>query len=132
MTLFYGLLDPASGDLEFVCAGHPFPLLRRASGEILELGTGALPLGLRSEIELRSGRTTFAPGDRLVLFSDGLPEGIDLQHDAFGFERLRSTLSQTGTPEAIHDRILEAFSRHVRSEPLTDDLTLVVVGRDSS
>lgn len=131
MTLFFGLLDPASGDLEFVCAGHPFPLLRRSSGQILELGTGALPLGLRAEIELRAGHTVFERGDRLVLFSDGLPEGVDLQHDAFGFERLRSTVAEPGTPAAIHDRILRAFSRHVGSEPLTDDLTLVVVGRNA-
>jgi phosphoserine phosphatase RsbU/P len=132
MTLFYGLLEPLSGHLEFVCAGHPFPLLRRATGEILELGTGSLPLGLRAEIELHGGQTTIEPGDRLVLFSDGLPEGIDLEHDAFGFDRLRSALSEPGTPEAIHSRILQAFGRHIGSEPLTDDLTLVVVGRDPS
>jgi phosphoserine phosphatase RsbU/P len=129
MTLFYGLLDPANGHLEFVCAGHPFPLLRQAGGAIRELGTGTLPLGLRNEVEVPSGEALLEPGDRLVLFSDGLPEGIDAAGDAYGFERLRDVLATPGSPAAIHDRILQSFEAHVGHEPLTDDLTLVVVGR---
>jgi hypothetical protein len=130
MTLFYALLDPSSGRLEYVCAGHPFPLLRRAGGSVQEIGSGALPLGLRAEAQLEAGTATLAPGDLLVLFSDGLPEAVDAQQNAFGFERLKSVLGTVGTPAAVHDRILQAFEAHVGAEPLTDDLTLVVVGRD--
>jgi sigma-B regulation protein RsbU (phosphoserine phosphatase) len=131
MTLFYALLDPSSGELEYVCAGHPFPLLRRAGGEVEELGTGALPLGLRAETELQAGRSSLGVGDLLVLFSDGLPESIDAQQDAYGFDRMRRVLATPGSSAGIHDRILQDFETHVGSEPLTDDLTLVVIARDS-
>ncbi len=52
MSVFYALLDPQTGDMDFVCAGHPFPLLRRADGTVEELGCGGLPLGMREPLEL--------------------------------------------------------------------------------
>jgi len=131
MTLFYGLLEPDSGRLVYVCAGHPFPFLRRTGGAVEELGEGSLPLGMRARVELPTGEATLAPGDQLVLFSDGLPEAIDSHQQAFGFERLRALLATPTTAAALHDRILMAFDGHVRDEPLTDDFTLVVVARDS-
>ncbi len=129
LTLFYGLLDPASGELEYVCAGHPFPLLRRASGTIEEPALGSFPLGMREHVEPRIGRLELAPGDLLVLFSDGLFESIDRNGQAVGFERLRAALTGAGTARTAHDGILAAFEAHVAATPLADDLTLVVVGR---
>ncbi len=130
MTLFYGLLDPASGELEYVCAGHPFPLLRRAGGEILELGSGTLPLGMRPELTLQQAAVHLAQGDLLLLFTDGLPEAVrGASGEAFGFERLRELLREVGSAEVVHHRIRVAFDRHMEHEPLTDDLTLVVVAR---
>jgi len=129
LTLFYALLDPASGEIEYVCAGHPFPLLRRASGAIDEPALGSFPLGMREQAKPRSGRLQLAPGDLLVLFSDGLFESVDRSSQAFGFDRLRAALAGAGTARAAHDRIVAAFEGHVASEPLADDLTLVVVGR---
>lgn len=129
LTLFYGLLDPASGELEYVCAGHPFPLLRRASGTIEEPALGSFPLGMREHVEPRIGRLELAPGDLLVLFSDGLFESIDRNGQAVGFERLGTALTGAGTARTAHDGILAAFEAHVAATPLADDLTLVVVGR---
>jgi hypothetical protein len=130
MTLFYGLLDPETGKLQFVCAGHPFPLLRRAGGEIEELGEGTLPLGLRKSVEVSTGTVTIGPGDLLVLFTDGLPEAVNgPDGEAFGFVRMRELLKAVGSPGVIHDRILLAFDQHVGPEPLTDDITLVVMSR---
>ncbi|MDX1501626.1 MAG: PP2C family protein-serine/threonine phosphatase [Thermoanaerobaculia bacterium] len=130
MTLFYGLLDPATGRLEYVCAGHPFPLLRQAGGVVRELGTGTLPLGLRPEIELPTGEARLEPGDLLVLFTDGLVESIaGGSGESFGFDRLRRVIGPPGSPAKLHDRILQEFDRHVGNEPVVDDLTLVLVGR---
>lgn len=130
MTLFYGLLEPETGHLQYVCAGHPFPLLRRAGGEIEELGEGTLPLGLRKSVELSTRAVTIEPGDLLVLFTDGLPEAVNgPDGDSFGFARVRDLLAGPGPPQAIHDRILLAFDGHIGPEPLTDDLTLVVMSR---
>lgn len=129
ISLFYGLLEPESGALEFVLAGHPFPLLRRASGEIIELGSGGYPLGIFDPLTADVRRATLEPGDCLLLLSDGLPEALDREERAFGFERLKGLLALGGTPQEIHDRILRAFDEHTRESTIRDDLTLVVVGR---
>jgi sigma-B regulation protein RsbU (phosphoserine phosphatase) len=131
MSLFYAVLDPASGHLDFLCAGHPFPMLRRANGTIEELGSGALPLGLRDPLELQPASATLEPGDLLLLYSDGLVEAVRADGEAFGFERLRELLETAATPQAVHDRILSAFDRFVGDAALHDDLTLVVISRES-
>ena len=129
MSLFYGLLTPSSGHLEYVCAGHPFPLLRSAAGELEELGKGGLPLGIRDVVEVARAEVTLGSGDLLLLYSDGLPESVNAAGEAFGFERLRDMLRVAGEPQAIHDRVLHALDSHLAGEPLTDDVSVVVVAK---
>ena len=130
MSLFYGILDPATGELEHANAGHPYPLRRRQSGEVEELGSGSLPLGIRRGVTYPSARTTLERGDFLVLYSDGLPEAIGgPNEESFGFERLKSLLAHPHSPQQVHLRILEAIDEHLKHRPLADDLTLVVVDR---
>lgn len=129
MTLFYGLLDPASGRLDYLCAGHPFPLLRRAAGGIEELGRGGLPLGLRPALEATPAATVLAPGDLLLLYTDGLPEALDAAGQAFGFERLSGLLVQGGDAGAVHARVAAALDRHTRDAALADDVSLIAVER---
>jgi len=129
MTLFYGLLDPASGRLDYLCAGHPFPLLRRAVGGVEELGEGGLPLGLRPGLEAEPASTSLAPGDLLLLYTDGLPEALDAAGQAFGFDRLGGLLAQGGPAAAVHDRIAAALDHHTREAALADDVSVVVVER---
>ncbi len=130
MTLCYGVLDPPSGRLDLVLAGHPFPLLRRAGGAVEELGSGGLPLGMRAEVDVERISVVLEPGDLLVLYTDGLPEAVNgPAGSAFGFERLKQLLGPAAGPAVLHDRILMEFDRHVGRELLADDLTLVVVAR---
>lgn len=129
MSIFYALLDLGSGELEYASAGHPFPLLRRAGGEIEELGKGGLPLGLRRDLEWRSEKIGLGVGDTLVLYSDGLPEGLNSEEESFGYERLRRLVVDPGTPNAIHERILLDFDDHLGDQALEDDFSLVVLGR---
>ncbi|HEX5716910.1 MAG TPA: PP2C family protein-serine/threonine phosphatase [Thermoanaerobaculia bacterium] len=130
MTVFYALLDPATGEMEYVCAGHPFPLLRRADGTIEELGCGSLPLGMREPLEICSDSAVLEPGDLLLLFTDGLAEALDTQgKEAFGYPRITHLTRAGGSPHAVHERILRAFDSHVGDEPIRDDLTLLVAAR---
>jgi hypothetical protein len=129
LTLFYGLLDPATGEIDYLCAGHPFPLIRRASGEIEEPSLGSFPLGLREELRANSGRLRLEPGDLVLLFTDGLFEGLGKSGEAFGFERLRGALADAAGAADAHSRVLEAFERHAAGEPLADDLTLLALER---
>jgi len=130
MTVFYALLTPGAGDLISVCAGHPFPLLRRAGGRLEELGRGGLPLGVRDELAPEPQVVTLAAGDLLVLYTDGLAEAVNAQAEAFGYERIADLTRPGGTPQTVHDRILAAFDAHVGEEPLRDDLTLLVMARE--
>lgn len=129
LTIFYGLLDPATGEIDYLCAGHPFPLIRRASGEIEEPALGSFPLGLREELRANTGRLRLERGDLLLLFTDGLFEGLGRGGEAFGFERLRAALAGASGAGNAHARVLEAFERHAAGEPLADDLTLLAIER---
>jgi hypothetical protein len=130
MTLFVGLLDPVSGRLEYVCAGHPFPLLRHVSGALEEIGTGALPAGIRAELELSAAEVMIQPGETLVIYSDGIPEAVRRSSGAdFGFDRLRHLVVPPGNAQEIHDRILCNLDQFLAGEPRSDDISLVVIRR---
>lgn len=129
MTLFCGVLEPESGRLRFVCAGHPFPLLRRADGEILELGVGCLPLGIRLGLEFEAHEVEIEPGDCLVLYTDGVVETLSPSGESFGFERLPAAVASGGTSQAVHDRVLSQVEAFRQGEPVLDDLSLVVITR---
>ncbi|MCU0235238.1 MAG: PP2C family protein-serine/threonine phosphatase [Thermoanaerobaculales bacterium] len=129
MTLFCGVLEPVSGALSFVCAGHPYPMLRRAAGDIVELGSGGLPLGIRAELEPAVGEAVIAPGDTLLLYTDGIFESVDAAGEAFGFGRLRAALAPGGSSQEVHDRVLGLLDGFRGAEPLYDDCSVVVVRR---
>lgn len=129
MSVFYAVLTPETGAMEFVCAGHPFPLLRREDGTVEELGCGGLPLGMRDDLTFTRQTVDVRPGDVLLLYTDGLAEAVNVEGRAFGYDGIRSMLQWSGTPQAIHDRTLHAFDVHVAEEPIRDDLTLLVIAR---
>jgi serine phosphatase RsbU (regulator of sigma subunit) len=129
MSVFYAVLWPDLGILEYISAGHPFPFLRRENGEIEELGAGGLPLGLRENLTFKSHKAALRPGDLLVMYTDGLAEAVDTQGRAFGYDGVRGLLTAGSVPAVVHDRILAAFDRHVGEEPLRDDLTLLLMAR---
>ncbi len=130
LTLFYALLEPASGAFDYVCAGHPFPLLRRRRGdETLKLGSGSFPLGLRPRLDLQQGRTEIRPGDLLLLYTDGIPEAINEAGEAFGFDRLQRSLETGGSAGEVHDRIVAEVDRFEDRQEHDDDRSLVVITR---
>ncbi len=129
-TMFYGLLDPATGRLDFVCAGHPFPLLRHAAGQMVELGRGGLPLGIRQQLDIVPESVTLAPGDLLLIYSDGIPECVRRSTgETFGFDRLRHLVALGGTAAEAHDRVVGAFDAFLSGEPQSDDISLVSLSR---
>lgn len=129
-TMFYGLLEPATGRLDFVCAGHPFPLLRRADGSVIELGRGSLPLGIRKQLDVTPETVTMGPGDLLLMYSDGIPECVRRSNgDTFGFPRLRKLVAPPGGARETHDRVVDAFDAFLAGDPQTDDISLVSLHR---
>ncbi len=132
MSLFYGVLHLDSGRLEYLCAGHPFPLLRRRDGRVEELGRGSLPLGVRPEPDAVLEVSALQEGDTLVMYSDGLPEARNAAGEVFGFERVAALVHPGGTAAELHARLLGELDRFLAGEPLGDDVSVVVVERLAS
>ncbi len=95
-----------------------------------ELGNGGFPLGIREPLDFVRQTVRLDPGDVLLLYTDGLPEALDAQgRAAFGYERIQAVLEIGGSPQTVHDGVLQSFDHHVGEEALKDDLTMVVVAR---
>lgn len=127
-TMFMGIVG-RDGMLEYIKAGHPSPLVLR-NGEVSELYTeGSFPVGLIPEAQFESARLQFQPEDTLVLFSDGVTEAENLEHDSFEVSGLSQALAgkQDLTVEALRQSILDAVRDFTQGAPQFDDLTLLVV-----
>ncbi len=130
-TLVYGLLFP-DGRLRYFNAGHPPPLVLRASAEIESLRTTTMllnPLLPLSEGDVEEIR--LLSGDRLLAFTDGAYEALDGLERDWGLEGFRTALFETRdrSPGAALDAILDRIVAHAAGRPLADDVTLLVVER---
>jgi len=133
VTLFYAELDPESGALSFLNAGHNPPLIVHAAGTVEQLAAGGLPLGIRSNAEYREGRTQLQLGDVLVIYSDGVTEAASPSGEEFGPTRLYEVVSRNVESSAagIRDRIESALTKFSQGTQAADDITLVIVKRQS-
>jgi sigma-B regulation protein RsbU (phosphoserine phosphatase) len=130
ITLFYVEVDAERGTLRYTNAGHNYPLLRRADGSIVELREGGVPLGLMDGAAYEQGECSFAPGDALLLYSDGISEAFDARREEFGEQRLRALWADRGhePPASVIDTVFSAVETFRGRQLQSDDMTLVVVG----
>ena len=127
-TVFFGVLD-RSGNLEYVNAGHPSPLLLRR-GEVTEPFTeGSFPVGLLPEANYTATRAILEPGDTLVLFSDGVTEAADPEEQMFGVPRLCKVLAgqQDAQIDRLQERVVAAIENFARGASQADDITLLFI-----
>jgi sigma-B regulation protein RsbU (phosphoserine phosphatase) len=130
ITLFYGELDPEEGLLRYVNAGHNYPFLRRADGSLEPLIEGGLVLGFSEDMEYAQGESSMAPGDSLLLYSDGVSEAMDLRRQEYGEDRLQEVWCRFGTlpPEDFIAKLMSELEAFRAGAPQSDDITLVVLG----
>jgi sigma-B regulation protein RsbU (phosphoserine phosphatase) len=130
ITLFYGELDPEEGLLRYVNAGHNYPFLRRADGSLEPLIEGGLVLGFSEDMEYAQGESSMAPGDSLLLYSDGVSEAMDLRRQEYGEDRLQEVWRRFGTlpPEDFIAKLMSELEAFRAGAPQSDDITLVVLG----
>jgi len=131
ITFFYALLDAGARTLTYCNAGHNPPLLVRGDGGVERLATGGSVLGrLFRDESYEEATVTLAPGDRVVLFTDGVSEARRAGED-FGDERLIDVVrSNRELPaEELQEKIVEAITAFT-SGSFGDDVTLVVIGAD--
>jgi sigma-B regulation protein RsbU (phosphoserine phosphatase) len=127
VTFFYALLDVDNGILRYTNAGHNPPLLLRASGEVRKLeGGGPVFARLMNGSPYATFEERFAPGDTLILFTDGVTEARDRSDEEFGETRLVAIAERGGTAASLVAGITESVQAFC-SGAAQDDLTLVVV-----
>ena len=128
-TLVCGRALPG-GEVELCNAGHLPPRLLGAAG-LRTIGTTGLPVGAFYSLEFASCRLTLAPGDTLVLFTDGLTEARDADQREYGEERLDAVLRRcAGAPAAELLAACRAdLAAHLAGAPPTDDLTMLALRR---
>ncbi|MFN2454085.1 MAG: SpoIIE family protein phosphatase [Pyrinomonadaceae bacterium] len=133
VTLFYAELDPQTGALSFLNAGHNPPLIVHAAGTMEQLGAGGLPLGIMPDATFREGRTQLQPGDALVIYSDGVSETTNPQGEEFGATRLYDVVAHhlDASASSLRDRIESAISKFAQGTAANDDITLVIVKRQA-
>jgi sigma-B regulation protein RsbU (phosphoserine phosphatase) len=132
VTFFLAALDPDTGRLDFVNAGHNPPLLVRADGDVEKLSDGGLVLGIFDNIAYDGGRVEMHHGDTLVVYSDGVTETWDPDGEEFGEEGLipLAVRNRTLDAESLQNAILREIERFEAGARATDDRTIVVLRRE--
>ncbi len=132
-TLLYGVLDTGTGALRYISAGHPGPVHLPCGGDPVMLESAGFPLGLSNEAyEERS--IHLKVGDRLYLYSDGIPEAINPDVEQFGYERLMEAISQRrhSSPQESVDALLSDIVQWLGSGKPQDDFSILTVERVAS
>jgi sigma-B regulation protein RsbU (phosphoserine phosphatase) len=132
ITFFMARLDPATGRIAYVNAGHNPPLLIRTDGSVETLTEGGMVLGLFESVPYADGVIDLRPGDALIIFSDGVTETWSPQDEEFGDDGLKNIAVEHRRCDVatLQDHILQALERHAAGGKATDDRTLVVLKRD--
>ena len=127
-SLFYALYDDGARTLTYVNAGHNPPLLARPDGRVERLQATGTVLGVFSDASYDQAALTLDPGDRLLLYTDGITEARDRHDEEFGEERLSALLAQNRHLDAagLHAALMKEITQFA-SAGFQDDATLLVV-----
>ena len=129
VTAWMGILDLTTGNLQFANAGHNPPVLKRRDGafEYLKTRAGFVLAGMEG-VRYRVGELTLYPGDRLFLYTDGVPEATNADNKLYGEDRLLSFMNQNATIEATAflPALKANIDEFVGEAPQFDDITMLM------
>ncbi len=129
VTCLYLVLEPATGRVVYANAGHNLPYVRTAEG-VVELRATGMPLGLLAGMDYPEHEAALAPGESILLYSDGIVEAHDRAGAMFGFPRLRELVATERPAGALLDHLLDELHAFVgRGWEQEDDITLVALQR---
>lgn len=130
VTMFLGFLDPETGKLRYVNAGHNPPLVV-SGGDLRLLEVGGVPMGVLPTYPFEEGETDLRSGDLLAAFSDGIPEATR-GGEFFDDDRLRQALIELASEteiDRIGDGVVTRVAEFLAGEPRSDDVTLLLARR---
>ena len=129
VTCLYMVLEPATGRVDFANAGHNLPYVRTADG-VIELRATGMPLGLLAGMDYPEHEAVLAPGESVLLYSDGLVEAHGPAGDMFGFPKLRGLMDTERPGSELLDHLLDELHGFVgEGWDQEDDITLVALQR---
>jgi sigma-B regulation protein RsbU (phosphoserine phosphatase) len=136
VTLFFGILDPQTGDLRFTNAGHNPPYHLNGNGVTPVTACKGRPLGVRDNSVYETGRLMLAPGEEIYLYTDGVTEAANRKDELFTEKRLAAVLRLVAAhpTSAIIKAVAEAVRSFADGAPQSDDITALAIRRvgDSS
>ncbi len=126
-TLFFAIIDPRSLRMHYTNCGHVQPLIRR-DRQIIRLETSGPPLGFFENPDITQGAFEFSPGDRLLLYTDGISEAVNARDEQYGNHRVEASLLEIEGDhleflDAAHQRMIDFGS----ITPPLDDCTSIVL-----
>jgi phosphoserine phosphatase RsbU/P len=133
VTLFYGVLDAERRIFEYTNAGHLLPIVIRAKGDVQQLQNGGAVLGVFPKWKYEDSAMHLGPGDRLLLFTDGITEAALPEGEELGALRLvEATQKYADRSAAELKSLLLADVKQFCDSQLQDDATLIVVSAQSA
>jgi len=131
VTLVYGTFNKHSGAGRLCIAGHPPPFTVLPDGEINRMKPGGLPAGIFSDAGYSDMPFQLRPGERLVLYSDGITDCVNEQNQPFGLERLQEVLADTATcpVESLTETLEHRLGDWRGTAAAEDDISMLVLER---
>ncbi|MFH1377121.1 MAG: SpoIIE family protein phosphatase [Planctomycetota bacterium] len=129
MSMLIAVIDPETLAMRFSSAGHEAPLVRRANGQYETLDGAGCLLGMFNDSTYDSyGSIQLNPGDIVAFYTDGVFEAMNSKDEAFGFERLRTIISDTSdlSADSIVIKTIAAVDQFVSGRAQKDDITLII------
>lgn len=131
VTFFLGILDTESHTFHYSSAGHDYPYLLHTDNTYTQLKTGGLPLGVMDNQDYEEETIDMKPGDKLVIFSDGIIDSRNKNDEMFGEKRLEQLLlkENKNTGKELMDNTFSESIEHTENQQPFDDMTMVVLSR---
>lgn len=132
VTLVFAVIDPRTHVVTIVNAGHMAPLLRDVHGRVQKVGAeeSGLPLGIKPDTEYKQTQITLAPGDMLLLYTDGVTEAMTAANEIYGLKRLTEFLNHAPLEvEPLGEALVEDVEKFCAGEPQRDDICLICFRR---
>ena len=134
VSLFYGILDTRNNTLCYANAGQNAPHLCSAGRKPVPLKTHGLALGMQEDVSYQNDEISINPGDRLLIYSDGISEAMNERMEDFGDEKLREIVQRYSgdSSGALIEKLIAAVNLHFGDVPQHDDMTMILLLRKES